>query len=240
MKSKLSRTQLSLLYVTILVILFTIFLASCKKTDNNPNYKTGGKNLTLAAYQQQQILADNSFTLKLFKNLDANNPATTNLFVSPLSVSFALGMTSNGANGATLDAFKKVLNFNGLTQDQINTYYNNLITNLPQLDPNTTLDIANSIWYRKEFSVLQPFFKADSSYFNAAVTPLDFNNPSSVNTINNWVSSKTAGNIPTILSSIDPNDVMYLINTIYFKSVWKEKFNPNDTKPMPFYLSGGS
>ena len=92
MKLKLSRTQLSLLYFTILVILFVIFLASCKKTDNSPNFKTGGKNLTLAAYQQQQILADNSFTLKLFKNLDANNPNTTNLFVSPLSVSFALGM----------------------------------------------------------------------------------------------------------------------------------------------------
>lgn len=240
MKSKLSPNQLSILYFTIIVILFVIFLASCKKTENKPSLKTEGKTLTLANYQQQQILADNSFTLKLFKNLDAANQNTTNLFVSPLSASFALGMTSNGANGTTFDAFKRVLNFNNLSREQINTYYNNLITNLPQLDPNTTLDIANSIWFRKEFSVLPAFLQTDSSYFHATVSALDFNNPTSINIINNWVSSKTGGNIPTILNTINNNDLMFLINTIYFKSVWKEKFNSADTKPMAFYLNGGN
>jgi serpin B len=113
----------------LLLLLITGF-ASCKKAAVAPNTNKG-KNLVLTAVEQQKVTADNAFTLKLFKNLDSANTGGTNLFVSPLSVSFALGMTSNGANGATLTAFKNTLNFAGLSQAQVNDYYNNLITNLP-------------------------------------------------------------------------------------------------------------
>jgi serpin B len=59
---------------------------------------------------------------------------------------------------------------------------------------------------------------------------LDFNNPASIGTINDWVNNKTFGKIPTIINSIDPNDVMYLINALYFKAKWTTKFDTNATK----------
>jgi serpin B len=225
---------------TPLLLCFLIAsLASCKKAGVQPN-SNKGKNLVLTPLDQQKVTADNAFALKLFKNLDSANTGGDNLFVSPLSVSFALGMTSNGANGATLDAFKNTLNFAGLTQAQMNDYYNNLITNLPQLDPNTTLDIANSIWYRQGFGVLPAFLKTDSTYFQAKAQGIDFNSPDAVNTINNWVSDNTKGYIPSIINKIPSNAVMYLVNAIYFKSQWKEKFDPNNTRPMTFYLADNS
>ncbi len=142
----------------LLLCLLIIGIASCKKSGTvSPDNK--GKNLVLTALDQQKVTADNAFTLNLFKNLDNANTSGTNLFVSPLSVSFALGMTSNGAAGQTLTAFQNTLNFAGLTQAQVNDYYNNLITNLPQLDPNTKLDIANSIWCGRGFSVLPQFLQ---------------------------------------------------------------------------------
>ena len=204
-----------------------------------PNKNTG-KDLVLSAFEQQKVTADNSFTLKLFKNLDSANTSGTNLFVSPLSVSFALGMTSNGSAGQTLAAFQNTLGFNGLSQEQVNTYYNNLITNLPQLDPNTTLDIANSIWYKNSFSVLSQFLQTDSTYFHAKIAALDFTGPAALTTINNWVSDNTGGNIPAILNSIPSDAVMYLVNAIYFKSSWKEGFNPSNTQPQAFYLPDNS
>jgi len=149
-------------------------------------------------------------------------------------------MTSNGANGTTLDAFKNTLNFAGLTQAQVNDYYNNLITNLPQLDPNTTLDIANSIWYKQGFNPEAQFLQTDSSNFHAQIQALDFSNPTAVNTINNWVSQNTKGYIPTILNSIPGNAVMYLVNAMYFKSSWEESFDATKTKPLPFYLDDNS
>ncbi|BAU52622.1 serpin family protein [Mucilaginibacter gotjawali] len=218
---------------------FIVCFASCKK-GNKVTPQNPGKNLVLTSFEQQKVTADNAFTLRLFKNLDSTNGIFSNLFASPLSVSFALGMTSNGAAGTTLTAFKNTLNFSGLTQDQVNAYYNNLVTNLPQLDPNTTLNIANSIWYRQGFSVQPAFLKTDSTNFNAQIKALDFSSPPAVGTINNWVNDKTNGKIPKILDNIPGNAVMYLVNAMYFKSSWKEKFDPAKTKPQPFYLADNS
>ncbi|MFI5139571.1 MAG: serpin family protein [Sphingobacteriales bacterium] len=223
----------------LLLLLLIAGFASCKRAAVTPN-QNKGKNLVLSALQQQKVTADNAFTLKLFKNLDSANTGGANLFVSPLSVSFALGMTSNGANGATLTAFKNTLDFAGLTQAQVNDYYNNLITNLPELDPNTTLNIANSIWYRQGFSVLPQFLQTDSSYFHAQAQSLDFTNPSAPGTINNWVNTETHGKIPSIITTIPSNAVMYLVNAMYFKSTWKEKFDPAQTQTQPFYLADNS
>ena len=220
----------------LLLLLLSIGIASCKKSGTvSPASK--GKNLVLTSLDQQKITADNAFTLNLFKNLVSANTGGANLFVSPLSVSFALGMTSNGAAGQTLTAFQNTLNFAGLTQAQVNDYYNNLITNLPQLDPNTTHDIANSIWYRQGFNVLPQFLQADSTYFHAKIQALDFTNPASVNTINGWVNDNTGGKIPTIINQIPGDAVMYLVNAIYFKSTWQESFDPTNTRPLPFYLA---
>lgn len=216
-----------------------VCFASCKK-GNKVTPQNPGKNLVLTSFEQQKVIADNAFSIKLFKNLDSANGTSANLFASPLSVSFALGMTSNGANGATLTAFKNTLNFAGLTQDQVNAYYNNLITNLPQLDPNTTLNIANSIWYKQGFSVQSAFLQTNTTNFDAEIQALDFSSPSALSTINNWVSDKTNGKIPKILDNIPGNAVMYLVNAMYFKSSWKEKFDPAKTKPQPFYLADNS
>ena len=218
------------------ILLFTV-LASCKKSGVVPGK---GKDLVLTPAELQKVAADNAFTLKLFKNLDSANTGTTNLFISPLSVSFAFGMTSNGANGQTLAAIRNAMDFNGFTQDLINNYYDNLITNLPQLDPNTTLNIANSIWYRQDFSVLPPFLQTNSSYYHAKVQALDFSSSSAPATINSWVNQQTGGKIPAIVEQIPSNAVMYLINAIYFKSGWKEKFDPARTAKRDFYLPDNS
>jgi serpin B len=222
-----------------LCLLFIGF-ASCKKSAVTP-HSGPGKDLVLSAVEQQKVTSDNAFTLNLFRNLDSANTTGVNLLVSPLSASFALGMTSNGANGATLDAFKKVLNFNGLTSAQINTYYQNLLTNLPELDPNTTVKIANSIWYRQDFSVQPQFLQTNSTYFGAKVQALDFTNATaSLSTINSWVNTQTDGAIPSILNHIASTDKMYLINAIYFKSIWNEKFDPSKTTQLPFNLADNS
>ncbi len=226
----------------LLLLLLIIGCASCKRAGVTPAANTinKGKDLVLTSLDQQKITADNAFSLKLFRNLDSASTSDTNLFISPLSVSFALGMTSNGGSGQTLTAFENTLNFAGLTQAQVNSYYNNLVTNLPQLDPNTTLDIANSIWYRQGFSVQPQFLQTDSSYFHAQIQSLDFTSPAAVATINNWVSDNTKGFIPSIITKIPDSAVMYLVNAIYFKSIWKEKFDPTQTQTKPFYLAGNN
>jgi serpin B len=216
--------------------LFTIILlVACRKD----NAVKPGRALTLSAAELQQASADNTFSFDLFRSVAANS-GNGNLFISPLSVSMALGMTTNGANGATLDSMRKVLHMNGFSQDQVNTYYSDLLTQLPELDPNTTLKIANSVWYRNTYSVLPQFLQTESKSFQAKVEGLDFSSPSSVNTINNWVSQQTNGKIPKIVSQINGNDIMFLINAVYFKSIWANKFDPSNTKAQAFTRADNS
>jgi serpin B len=224
-----------------LLCLVTASFVSCTKSSLSPvKNTTTGKVLVLTATEQQKAIADNAFTFKLFNTVSGADNSGDNLFISPLSVSIAMAMTSNGSNGQTLAAIRNAFDDNGFTQAQLNAYYDKLITYLPELDPNTTLNIANSIWYRQGFNVLEPFLQTDSSYYKAKISALDFTAPSSPQTINNWVNTQTDGRIPAIINQIPADAEMYLINALYFKSTWKESFNPANTKPHPFYITGGS
>jgi len=193
----------------------------------------------LTAGEQQVLRAGNEFSLALFRQLAKAQPGK-NVFVSPLSASMALGMTMNGAHGTTLDAMRTTLGFDSADLQQINAGYKGLIDLLRGLDPSTTFQLANSIWYRNGFPVRQTFIDAVKASFNAEVRGLNFSDPSSLSVINGWVNANTQGKIPTILDVISPDDQMYLINAIYFKASWRTRFDPALTHPGTFHASGGS
>src|SRR5262245_24381217 len=193
----------------------------------------------LTAGERQVLRAGNEFSLALFRQLSKVQPGK-NVFVSPLSASMALGMTMNGARGTTLDAMRATLGVGTADLQQINAGYKGLIELLRGLDPSTTFQLANSIWYRNEFPVRQTFLDAVKAAFSADVRGLNFNDPSSLSVINGWVNSSTQGKIPTILAEIGANDQMYLINAIYFKASWRAQFDPAKTRPGIFQGSNGS
>src|SRR5262245_8630339 len=193
----------------------------------------------LTAGEAQVLQAGNEFSLALFRQLAKTQPGQ-NVFVSPLSASMALGMTMNGARGTTLDAMRATLGVGTADLQQINAGYQGLIALLRGLDPSTTFQLANSIWYRNEFPVQQTVLDAEKAAFSAEVRGLNFNDPSSLSVINGWVNSNTQGKIPTILAEIGGNDQMYLINAIYFKASWRAAFDPSKTRPGTFQGSDGT
>ncbi|UCC85344.1 MAG: serpin family protein [Gemmatimonadota bacterium] len=194
----------------------------------------------LTAAEEGLIQSDNAFGLKLFREIDLQEEAGANIFISPLSVAMALGMTYNGAAGETQQAMQETLELHGLTIDEVNASYRGLIDLLRNLDPSVEFLLANSIWYREGFAVEQDFLDVNREYFDAEVTALDFASPTAASTINDWVRAKTMGRIEEIVD--DPIDwlvVMYLINAIYFKGDWTFQFDPDLTADRPFYLAGG-
>ncbi len=183
--------------------------------------------------------ASNAFAFALWGKIAAAQ-RDSNVFVSPLSASFALGMTMNGAAGTTADQMRSALQFGGATLNEINGGYKSLIALLTSLDATTQMQIANSIWYRQGFPFRQAFFDTTRTYFDAAVQGLDFTSvPASLATINGWVSDKTMGKIPKVLDSIEAQQVMFLINAIYFKGQWRLKFDPAQTAAASFSAAGG-
>lgn len=198
------------------------------------------QNLNFTPKEEQKLAQDNEFTFNLFSEALSNLGDDDNIVMSPVSASLALAMVNNGAKGETKAAINQALQFDGFTDEEVNTYYQKIIQVLPDLDPNTTLDIANSIWYRQGFSALPSFLDMNQNYYNAEVSALDFNSPTASDQINDWVKSSTNNKIPSIIDEISADMVMYLINAIYFKGDWQEKFDPADTRQMPFTRSNGS
>lgn len=221
-----------------LMITVALINYGCSKA-TSPYSNNPAANAPLSSTERAVESANNSFSTTLFNQVSAQNHGK-NFFISPLSVSMALAMTLNGASGQTYTQMQNTLGLSGMSNAEINQSYQNLIAMFKTLDPNVTFNIANSIWYRNTFPVLDSFVTTNSTYFNAKVAALNFDSPSAVNTINGWVNSNTDGLIPGILSGpIPPGAMMYLINALYFHGTWEYKFPYAATKFETFYLAGG-
>ena len=192
----------------------------------------------LSAGEQKIIAANNEFSFALFRQLGAAE-SDSNVFVSPLSASMALGMAMTGASGTTFDEMRATLGFGTTSESEIDQGYKSLITLLRGLDPGVDFRIANSIWTREGFPVTPAFLDAGRTWFDAQAASLDFASPTAVKSINDWVSTATAGKIPTILDQIKSDEVMFLINAIYFKGSWRAKFDPALTIDAPFHGIAG-
>jgi serine protease inhibitor len=207
-------------------------------THSVPTDPKGSRELTAA--EKRLVESDNKFGIKLFRKI-IEEEKDKNVFISPLSVSVALGMTHNGANGETQEAMQKTLELSGLTVQEVNESYKSLIELLTGLDPKVRFQIANSIWYRQELSFEKEFIDLNKKYFNAEVRGLNFNDPNAPKTINAWVDKNTNGKIKEIVDApIDPLMVMFLINAIYFKGFWTYQFDKDLTKDDLFTLPDGS
>ena len=84
------------------------------------------------------------------------------------------------------------------------------------------------------------FLQQNQEFYQAEVTSLDFSSPDAPGRINAWVSQNTNGKIPQIIDQIDPAQILFLINAVYFKGDWMTQFDPAKTTQQPFYLLDGS
>jgi serine protease inhibitor len=192
----------------------------------------------LTRAEQEVIASSNDFAFALLREVHAREQAP-NVFISPLSASMALGMTLNGAAGGTFDAMRATLGFAGLSQEEINRAYHDLVALLLDLDPRVELHIANSTWARDGFPFHAEFFDALRTWFDADARQLDFADPGAVDAINRWAGDNTRGRIRRVLESIDPDHILFLLNAVYFKGDWTTRFDRAATAPAPFTLADG-
>lgn len=216
--------------------LLLIFISGC---ESSSQFSGEIPMRELTRSEKQLVTSADNFAIKIFKNI-AENESGKNVFISPLSISMALGMTLNGAEGSTYEAMRNTLSLSGITQQEINESYQSLIGLLTKIDSKVIMQIANSIWYRNTIPVKPDFIETNRKYFDATINPMNFNDPATVNTINNWVKESTNGKIDKIVERIDPQTIMYLINAIYFKGSWQYQFDKNKTADDFFKKESGS
>ena len=221
---------------SILLLFAVLLLAGCNLPGSNIDDE-----IKVTEKTARLIEAENDFGFELFQNVYNYETEYENIMISPLSVSLALAMTYNGADGETKDAMENTLKVSGLTPEEINNSYHDLVEALKSLDPKVLLEIANAIFYREGFAVENEFINTNKYYYDAEVEALDFGaQQEALDIINGWVGDHTNHKIESILNQITPEQVMFLLNAIYFKGTWQKEFNEESTEELPFYLENGS
>ncbi|OJV31921.1 MAG: hypothetical protein BGO29_00305 [Bacteroidales bacterium 36-12] len=198
------------------------------------------KAIELTEKQNEIVEADNSFAFKMFKEVSKREGHNT--FFSPLSLDMAMGMLYNGASGNTRNEIIRALGIQDFSATEMNEYYQKISQALLTVDPTTDITVANSIWYRNNFSVKKQFIEIGKGYFDANIQALSFNDSQSANIINNWCAEKTNNRIQNLIGNTIPNDMMmYLVNALYFKGQWQAdiKFDREKTKLDNFTKTNG-
>ena len=156
--------------------------------------------------------------------------------LSPISITYALGMLNNGAAGETQQQINKVLGFGETGASGINEFCYKMLQKASILDPITKVMIANNIYMNKGFELLPEFALKAKTFYNADVETRDFYDGKTRDVINHWGSDHTEGMIKEVLKEdeFNPSFVSYLLNAIYFKGIWQYQFDKNLTTDEEF------
>ena len=212
----------------------------------NDNFLNAGeppvkKDILLTASQRMMLDNNNDFACNLLRAINEQKQGDGSFVVSPISVSYLLGMLNAGADGNTRQQIADVLGLDGSVQES-NRYFKKLIDEAPYVDSKVTVKIANCIDVNSARDIsLVPQYEADMrTYYKAQIDALDFTDGRSLGLINDWCDIHTNGMIPRILDRLTPDAAMYLLNAVYFKASWAEKFDLSATREMNFTKQNGS
>ena len=189
--------------------------------------------------RDERLLVENSndFAFNLFRELTIDKSE----IISPISITYALGMLNNSAAGETQAQINKVLGFGETGADGINSFCHKMLTEAPKLDKLTKVLIANTIFMNKDYVLKTDFVSKAKQFYDAEPETRDFNDGQTRDVINKWGNDHTMGMIPEVLkeSEFNPDAVSYLLNAIYFKGTWAKKFDEANTKDEEFVTGTG-
>ena len=190
------------------------------------------KQIELTADEQQLVKSSNEFALNLMRRASGEK----DLLLSPLSITYALGMVNNGAVGQTQLEINKVLGFGGAGADAINKFCRKLLDESATLDQKTRVLIANNIYMNQGYTLKSDFQQTANDYYDAQPETRDFADGETMDVINQWASDHTEKMIDKVLNEDEftPLAVSYLLNAIYFKGAWQDKFDLANTKVEEF------
>lgn len=170
------------------------------------------------------------------------NSVAVNGCYSPLSLYFALALAGTGAGGQTRG---ELLNFLGESDTgRLSENMSNLYRLLYADNQITRLKIANSLWLDKDFQgepvqYKDSFIQNAASMFYASLFTVDFAGEGAGEAMAKWISDNTDGTLAPEFKP-DPEQILSIINTIYFRDEWRDRFDKDKTKPGTFHPDDGT
>jgi serpin B len=214
-----------------ILLLFMMVVTGCAQLSGNSEDKKTGSDIPPD---------NNRFAFQFYQRLD---DVQENLFFSPYSITSAMAMTYNGAEGKTRREMSEVFGFSG-DKEKLSASYQSLQEHFASLNrEDLELNIANSLWAQKDYSFKGEFLDLNRKYFSAGLQKVNFREDYQGvrRQINRWVEEKTNNKIEDLIQEgvLDRLTRLVLVNAIYFKGRWANPFNKDRTRNENFYTLEG-
>ncbi|KAB1283326.1 Serpin I2 [Camelus dromedarius] len=190
--------------------------------------------LTLSGSQASRPWAERNteFAVDLYQAICLSHE--NNILISPLGTTLALGMVQLGAKGKAQEQIRQTLKFQETSTGEEFSVLKSFFSATSEKKQEFTFNLANALYLQEGFTVKEQYLHGNKEFFQSAVKLVDFQNAKAcAETISTWVESKTDG------EEFGPLTRLVLVNAIYFKGDWKQKFRKEDTQLMNFTQKDG-
>jgi serine protease inhibitor len=193
---------------------------------------------------ERVLAAQSQLSLQLIQQLAKERGTGNNLVISPASLAAVLSLLDIGADAPMRAALYKTLGFDAEHPNAAAADLENLRALVSKLgkgveDKDTILKLANWIVFDPKSEPVEEALRKLRAT-GARVTQDDLSDPATIKAINDWVSEKTKGLIPSILDQGPKMPGIVALDALYFKGTWLDQFAKTATHTEPFHLLGGT
>lgn len=217
-----------------IMALLCIITVSCNKIgaeeDDNAEKEITIAPIELTKAEGEMSQTINGFAIDIYRQAYKES-ASSDLLLSPLSLSIDLSMLSSGAKGETARQIYNTLGLGNKPTDEIEQYFKKLCFGLSTVDGESTFCSSNSAWFNKGYEIKKDFSDKLSEGYNAYCKTLDFNEAGTAKTINAWCFEQTEGKIRDIVDQqAISGEIALILNAVYFKAPWGFKMTADSQK----------
>ena len=188
------------------------------------------EDVVLSAEEKAMSSLHNDFSFKLYREYEnslGNKKMEENFILSPLSVHQCLSMLANGLEDTSVSDIVNVLLPESCNVEELNAYNKHLIDALSDIDNFSDVIVANSLWTNTGCNVEKSFANTVKEVYYAGSETANLFSDEGRLKVNGWVNEKTGGLIPELFKT-PPYVAAMLVNALYFKASWSEKFEVTD------------
>ncbi|XP_075876039.1 serpin H1a [Nelusetta ayraudi] len=206
---------------------------------------TSAANLTSAdkvLSNHATILADNSakMAFSLYQRM-AKDKSIENILFSPVVVASSLGLVALGGKASTVSQVKTLLNAEKVKDEQLHSGLAELLTEVTDTKArNVTWKIGSRLYGPSSVTFVDDFVKNSKKHYNCDQSKINFRDKkSAVTSINEWAAKSTGGKLPEVTRDVGKTDGAMIINAMFFKTHWDERFHQTMVDNRGFMVSRG-
>ena len=226
--------------VTLIAAMFLFNKACDRHEPPQQQEENVRKNIELTETQKGLCRTANVFTFDFLKILAGKEDKDVNIFASPFSLQTVLAMTAEGAARDTKEEMLTALRLSDFSEADIAEFYKVIIPALQGVDKKTVMEIANSLWSKEFIEIKEDFSARLQKNYYAECRTLLTDPFEAAREVNAWCSQKTHGMINRVVDQVSEDQMVALINALYFKGEWNDKFNERYSRDEKFHNHDGS